>query len=123
VILADTSIWVNHLRGRDPTLAKMLDVGEILAHPFVIGELALGHLRPRSLILDNLRALPRANVASHEEVLDFIDRHQLFGSGIGYVDAHLLAATRLTADATLWTRDARLHGVAVRLGLAASLPA
>lgn len=121
MILADTSVWVDHLRGRNPTFVKLLDAGEILAHPFVIGELALGHLEPRNLILDDLRAMPQAVVASHEEVLAFIDRHKLFGLGIGYVDSHLLAAARLTQDSGFWTRDKRLHGVADCLDLTAKL--
>jgi predicted nucleic acid-binding protein len=98
----------------------MLDSGEVLAHPFVIGELALGALRSRDLILDNLRRLPQAVVASHQELLHFIDEHHLFRRGIGYVDAHLLAAARLTAGASLWTDDRRLRVCADRLGLAAT---
>jgi len=122
VILADTSVWVDHLRRCNPTLAQLLDAGEILAHPCVIGELALGHLESRSLILDHLHALPQAIVASHQEVLHFIDEHRLSGRGLGYVDAQLLAATRLTPGATLWTRDKRLRGAADRLALAADIP-
>jgi predicted nucleic acid-binding protein len=118
VILVDTSVWVDHLRAVDETLARLLHGGGVLAHPFVIGELALGNLRQRDLLVDALRDLPQANVATDDETLHFIHRHALFGLGIGYVDAHLLAAARLTAGATLWTRDKRLHGVADRLGLA-----
>jgi predicted nucleic acid-binding protein len=92
----------------------------VLAHPFVIGELALGNLRQREIVLSALSDLPRASVATDAEVLHFIDRHALFGRGIGY--AHLLAAARLTAGAELWTNDTRLHGVAVQLGLAIVLP-
>ena len=92
MILADTSVWVDHLRGRNQIFAKLLQEEQILVHPFVIGELALGHLRPRTLILHYFHALPQSKLASHQEVLHFIDRHSLFGSGIGYVDAHLLAA-------------------------------
>jgi len=121
VILVDTSVWVDHLRRRNPTLTQLLDAGEILVHPFVIGELALGHLEPRSHIPDTLHSMPQAIVASHQEVLHFIGEHRLFGRGIGYVDAHLLAATRLTPGATLWTRDKRLRGAADRLAFAASV--
>jgi predicted nucleic acid-binding protein len=121
VILVDTSIWVDHLRKGDETLARLLDAGKVLSHPFVIGELALGDLRQRTLVLAALHDLPRALGAADSEVLHFIDQHALFGMGIGYVDAHLLAATRLTAGATLWTRDKPLLGAAGRLGLAASL--
>ena len=118
MILADTSVWVDHLRRRDAAFADRLNKGEILIHPFVIGELALGNLRQRSVVLDSLVLLPSAIVASHVEVLDFVETNRLSGSGIGYVDAHLLAATRLTADTTLWTRDKKLRSVAHHLTLA-----
>jgi predicted nucleic acid-binding protein len=118
VILVDTSVWVDHLPAEDQTLAGLLDRGMVLAHPFVIGELALGVLRQRQLILDALSDLPQASVATDAEVLQFIDRDHLFGRGIGYIDAHLLAAVRLTTGAALWTHDKRLHHVAERLGLA-----
>lgn len=100
-------------------LAALLDRGMVLTHPFVIGELALGNLRQRDIVLSALADLPHASVATDTEVLHFIGRHTLFARGIGYVDAHLLAAVRLTAGARLWTKDKRLHGVAVQLGLAA----
>jgi predicted nucleic acid-binding protein len=119
MILVDTSVWVDHLRRDDTRLAGLLDTGGILSHTFVIGELALGDLRQRDLVLATLQDLPQASVATDREVLHFIGRHALFGLGIGYVDAHLLASVRLTAGATLWTRDKRLLGVAERLGLAA----
>jgi len=119
VILIDTSVWVDHLRVGDAALERLLDSGAVLGHPFVIGELALGNLRQRNFVLNALRELPQATAVADEEVLHFIDRRTLFGLGIGYVDAHLLASARLTADAKLWTRDRRLRGVAMRLGLAA----
>jgi len=98
----------------------MLDAGQVLGHPFVIGELALGSLRQRDVILTALQDLPQAVVASEIEVLKFIKVQALYGLGIGYVDAHLLASTRLTLGGSLWTRDKRLHAVADRLGLASS---
>jgi hypothetical protein len=119
VILVDTSVWVDHLRAGDKALTDLLDTGRVLAHPFVIGELALGHLRQSELLLSFLQDLPQATVAMDQEVLHFIHRHALSGLGIGYVDAHLLAATRLTVGASLWTRDKRLLAAAERLGLAA----
>jgi predicted nucleic acid-binding protein len=122
VILVDTSVWIDHLRVDDKTLANLLDIGRVLAHPFVIGEVALGNLRRRDLVLHSLQRLPRAIVATDQEVLRFIDQHGLFGLGIGYVDAHLLAAVRLTAGASLWARDKRLFAAATQLGLAANLP-
>jgi predicted nucleic acid-binding protein len=121
VILVDTSVWVDHLRSADAILGTLLDGGEVITHPFVIGELALGGMHRPEAVLRDLRRLPQAVSASHAEVLHLIDRQALFGRGIGYVDAHLLAATRLTAGSRLWTRDRRLHAVAVGLGLAAAL--
>ena len=118
MILADTSVWVDHLRANDKALAALLDTGAVLAHPFVIGELALGNLRQREIVLNALSDLTHASAATDVEVLHFIDRHTLFGRGVGYVDAHLLAAAQLTVGAKLWTKDKRLHDVAVELGLA-----
>jgi predicted nucleic acid-binding protein len=121
VILVDTSIWVDHLRWGDDRLTSLLNAGMVLTHPFVIGELALGNLGARETILSDLSDLPCAVVATESEVLRFIDRYALFGRGAGYVDIHLLAAVQLTADAELWTRDKRLHSIAVQLGLARRL--
>jgi predicted nucleic acid-binding protein len=118
VILVDTSVWVDHLRDGDSELAAMLEAGQVLAHPFVIGELALGRLRQREAILGGLADLPQARVATDGEVLHFIEHNVLSGRGIGYVDAHLLASSRLTAGTLLWTRDRKLREVAGRLNLA-----
>lgn len=118
MILVDTSVWVDHLRASDQTLAGLLNRGMVLTHPFVIGELALGVLRQRTLVLNALSDLPQASIATDIEVLQFIDRHHLFGRGIGYIDVHLLAAVQLTMGAMLWTYDKRLHRVAEQLGLA-----
>lgn len=117
MILIDTSVWVDHLRAGDEGVATLLDSGRVLSHPFVIGELALGHLRQRATIISALQNLPQASIATDAEVLLFIERHALAGLGIGYIDVHLLAATRLTAGSALWTRDKRLSGVAERLSL------
>ena len=121
MILVDTSVWVEHLHIANQNLAALLNGGQVLAHPFVIGELALGNLRPRDPFLSDLRELPQAIVAEDEELIRLIDRQALFGRSIGYVDAHLLAAARLTAGSRLWTRDRRLQTVAIELGLAAAL--
>lgn len=117
MILVDTSVWINHLRTGDPELVALLQASHVLAHPWVIGELALGHLVRRGEILGLLGHLPQAKVATDHEVLTLIDNHQLFGLGIGYVDAHLLAATLLTAGARLWTHDRRLAAVSDQLEL------
>ena len=122
MILVDTSVWVQHLRSASAILTELLGDGEVFGHPFVIGELALGNLRQRNAFLSDLGDLPQATSASHGEVLQFIEREALYGRGIGYVDAHLLAAVRLTAGSKLWTRDRRLQAVAAQLGLAAALP-
>lgn len=117
MILVDTSIWVDHLRAGDPQLVALLQDGQVLAHPWVTGELALGHLAQRDEILGLLHNLPQATVATDVEVLTLIDNQHLVGHGIGYVDAHLLAATRLTTGSRLWTRDKRLATVAAQQGL------
>jgi hypothetical protein len=117
VILVDTSVWIDHLRAGNEILARLLEDGRVLVHPFVIGELALGNLKQRDVILQTLQDVPHANVAADREVLHFIDTHALFGLGIGYVDAHLLAAVQLTAGAALWTSDQRLKTAAERLRL------
>ena len=122
MILVDTSVWINHLRVGDPKLAALLQDGYVLAHPWVIGELALGQLSQRTEILGLLHNLPQANVATDAEVLKLIESRHLFGLGIGYVDAQLLAATMLTAGAGLWTRDKRLAAVAAEFGLTNPAP-
>ena len=118
MILVDTVVWIDHLRDGDAPLTELLEGGDVLGHPWVTGELALGRLRNRAEILRLLGQLPQATVATAEELLGFIARHELFGLSIGYVDAQLLAATRLTGGARLWTRDRRLGAAAERLGVA-----
>lgn len=117
--LVDTSVWIDHLRRGDPILAELLDHGQVLGHRFVLGEIATGSLRQRDLVLGALRRLPQAVMAHDSEVLDFIERETLFGTGLGYVDVHLLASVRLTAGALLLTRDKRLLAAAARMSIAA----
>ncbi len=117
MILVDTSIWIDHFRSADLALARTLQDGQVLVHPFVLGELALGVIRVRDLALSYLSQLPRAATATPGEVLALIDRAGLHGSGVGYVDAHLLAAALLTPGARIWTRDERLASAAERLGV------
>jgi len=119
MILADTSVWVDHLRAGDPALAAALEKGDVVTHPFVIGELACANLKNRRDVLQLLGMLPGASVATDREALDFIERRALMGRGIGYIDVHLLAAVALTG-ARLWTRDQRLATVARDLSLAHS---
>jgi predicted nucleic acid-binding protein len=118
VILADTSVWIDHLRTGVPALAGALEQGRVLVHPFVTGELACGNLRNRREVLDLLGNLPSAPTATDAEAMEFIDRRALMGRGIGYIDVHLLAATTLAGTARLWTRDRRLAQLAAELGLA-----
>ena len=114
MILADTSVWVDHLRSGDTTLAGLLIAGTVLIHPLVIEELACGNLSPRAEVLDLLHALPAAPSASHEEILQFVARERLFSTGLGAVDAHLLTSARL-AHSRKWSRDAALNRAAKRL--------
>jgi predicted nucleic acid-binding protein len=115
-VLVDTSVWIDHFRRRDAALVTLLENAAVHCHPFVVGELACGHLRGRSEILGLLQTLSMLPEVEHREALAFVDRHQLSGEGIGWLDVHLLAATAL-AGTTLWTRDRKLAAVARRLGL------
>ncbi len=117
MILVDTSIWIDHLRQTNERLRRMLEQGCVLIHPYVIGEVALGNLRNRDAILNALQDLPQAAVATDVEVLRFVQQNTLHGIGIGYIDAHLLAAVRLSPGATLWTADRRLLAAGQSLGL------
>jgi predicted nucleic acid-binding protein len=118
VILVDTSVWVRHLREGDADLAAALERAEVWAHPWVIGELACGRLSDRATVLELLRALPAAPVASLDEVLALIERRALMGRGIGWVEVQLLASA-LLAGVPLWTLDRRLAAVAAEFGVAA----
>lgn len=116
--LVDTSVWVDHLRRGNAHLGRLLEDGLVLTHPFVVGELALGRMRRRPQILGLLGELPRAEAAQHGEVLEFVERHGLAGSGIGWVDVHLLVSAALSG-AGIWTLDRRLAVAAQRLSLIA----
>jgi predicted nucleic acid-binding protein len=122
VILVDTSVWIDHFRSTNQQLSLLLKMNSVLAHSFVIGELALGTLRDPEAVLGSLRGLPQAMKAEDAEVLQLIHRRKLAGLRIGYVDAHLLASTLLTQGASLWTHDKRLAAVASQLALAVTFP-
>ena len=117
MLLVVTSVWVDHLSDHDASLADALNGSRVLMHPHVLGEIALGSLKNRSTVLSLLGNLPKAAVATDDEVLLMIDQDKLYSRGIGYTDAHLLAAVRLSDDAGLWTRDKRLYKVAKELRL------
>jgi predicted nucleic acid-binding protein len=108
VILADTSIWIDHFRRGNRDLEAALDREEVMTHPFVVGELACGNLKKRSQVLAELLELPSAVVATNDEVMRLIEHRRLMGKGIGFIDAHLLASVALMSNARLWTLDRRL---------------
>lgn len=114
MVLADTSVWVSHLRDGHEGLRALLEEGVVLCHPFIIGELACGDLVNRTEIISLLCALPQTSVAAHDEVLAFIEARDLAGKGLGYVDVHLLAAAVVTG-VPLWTRDRRLNRAALEI--------
>jgi len=118
MILADTSVWIDHLRSGNERLADLLNRTQVMAHPFVIGELSCGNLRRRTEVLRLLNDLPQASVASQDEVLHLIERKKLMGLGLGFIDAHLLASAVLSDTAVIWTRDKRLQKIARKLKLA-----
>ncbi|MCA1778414.1 MAG: PIN domain-containing protein [Xanthomonadaceae bacterium] len=115
--LVDTSVWIAHFRNGVSRLADLLESNRVLMHPFVLGEIACSNLSDRQDTLQLLSNLSGAPVASNGEVMTFIDSNCLMGKGIGFVDAHLLAAVALAADATLWTHDRRLRQAAKSLRL------
>ena len=117
MILVDTSVWVDHLRQGIPLLGDLLATGQVATHPFVIGELACGNLANRREILTLLASLPSVKVASHAEALHLIETHRLQGSGLGWIDVHLLSAA-LLSQVGLWTRDRRLQAARKALAIA-----
>ena len=116
MILVDTSIWVDHLRKGNQHLEKLLLDAEVVCHPFVIGELACGNIKNRSEILTLIQSLPVIPTIDLNEYLYFVDQNLLYGSGIGFVDIHLLASARLLGI-PIWTADKKLREVAVKLNL------
>jgi predicted nucleic acid-binding protein len=119
MILVDTSIWIDHLHRTEAALVALLEEAEVCVHPMIIGELALGSLQDRSVVLALLADLPGVPIATHAEVLQLIESHAFYGTGLSLVDAHLLAALRLSGTTKLWTRDRRLQSAAKGLGVAA----
>jgi hypothetical protein len=109
--LVDTSVWIEHFRRGEPALARMLEQGRVLVHPFVVGELACGNLSNRDSILGKLTALPVAVLASDPEVRALLEQRKLWGRGIGWVDAHLIAAA-LLSHCRLWSLDRQLSRAA-----------
>jgi predicted nucleic acid-binding protein len=121
LILADTSVWIDHLRSGNNDLRKLLNQGQIVIHPFIIAELALGSLRERTKTLALLDQLPQVRVAQLNEIRTMIESRRLYSLGIGLTDAHLIAAVFLNPPTVLWTRDKQLSKVAEALGIHATL--
>src|SRR4030066_261814 len=115
MVLVDTSVWVSHLRNGDVGLEKLLNDGEVVCHPFIVGELACGNLKNRHEILIYLQSLPMAILAEDGEVLKFIENNQLMGKGLGYIDVHLIASAVLTS-VLLWTLDKTLNKITEKIG-------
>lgn len=115
-ILVDTSVWIEHLRDGNAELERLLNNGRVISHLYIIGELACGNLKNRSEILSLFQAIPQSTIASHYEVLIFIEEKDLMGKGLGYIDVHLLASAVLS-DSLLWTHDKKLSSAASVLGL------
>ena len=118
MVLVDTSVWVDYIRSGKPQLAELLQHNQVLMHEMVLGEIACGSLRQRTDRLTTLGNLPHLDTAAYAEVLVFIEKNQLFGCGIGYVDNHLLASVLVRPGTQLWSSDKRLADAAHRLGVA-----
>jgi hypothetical protein len=116
MVLVDTSVWIDHLRRTSPRLVGLLDNGEVVIHPFVIGELACGNLANRKEIFSLLHSLPEVVRVEDDEILFFIEQHSLAGNGLGLIDVHLLASSTVS-DHPLWTKDKRLAAAAEKLGV------
>jgi predicted nucleic acid-binding protein len=114
MVLVDTSVWVEHLRKKEDRLAGLLNDGQVACHPFIIGELACGHLKNRSEILTLLKVLPSCPWVEHDEIFNFIDINRLTGLGLGYIDMSLLASAALSGM-NLWTIDRRFQHAAIRM--------
>lgn len=121
MILADTSVWIDHLRWGNDELRKQLDDGQIVIHPFIIAELALGSLEKRTQTLALLDLLPQVQVAQLSEVRLAIEARRLYNLGIGLTDAHLIASIFINPPTLLWTKDKRLRKAAEAFGIHADL--
>jgi len=117
MILADTSVWVDHLRSGDPEMENLLGKGQIAMHPFIVAEIALGSLHNRRKILEEMDSLLEVRVAQLNEVRQMIEAHSLYSKGIGLTDAHLIASCLLTPGMQLWTRDCALRNVPKTLAI------
>ena len=122
MILADTSVWIDHLRSENKEMRRHLNQGRIVIHPLVVAELALGSLRDRTRTLALLDLLPQVKVAQLREVRLMIESRRLYNLGIGLVDAQLIASIFIDPPTLLWTKDKPLRKVAEALGIHTNLP-
>jgi predicted nucleic acid-binding protein len=122
LILADTSVWIDHFRSGNKELQRVLNLGQIVIHPWITAELALGSLRDRAKTLAMLDLLPQVRLARPSELRLMIEARHLYSLGIGLTDAHLIASVFLNPPTVLWTRDKQLHKVSEGFGLHANLP-
>jgi len=116
MVLVDTSVWVRHFREGDPDLKRLLNDGQVMCHPYIVGELACGNMKNRREVLSLIQLLPLATLAQHEEVLCFIESNHLMGKGLGYIDVHLSASALLTG-VPVWSHNKRLNGANEMLGI------
>jgi len=118
LVLADTSVWVAHFRKSNPVFEGLLLNDQVLCHPLVLMEIACGSPpSPRSKTLFYLKSLQQTKVATPNEILEFIEKHQLYESGCGAIDVSLLASTLITENTLLWTLDKHLESLALPLGI------
>jgi predicted nucleic acid-binding protein len=117
MILIDTSVWADHFRMAEPQLVGFAQEEIIQLHPLVLGELAMGNFANRTKVLNWLSELIPAAVASDDEVLRVVESQVLYGKGLGYVDAHLIASAMLTPEVQFWSRDKRLVSAAFEAGI------
>ncbi|MBN1780081.1 type II toxin-antitoxin system VapC family toxin [bacterium] len=116
MVLADTSVWIDHLRNMNDQLVDLLNDGEVFCHPFIIGELACGNLKNRKEILTDLQALPKTSIIDHEEIMFFIENNKIMGKGLGYIDIAILTSSLVTGI-PLWTFDQKLNAEAIKFNL------
>jgi len=122
VILVDTSVWIDNLRSPEVNLQNLLQNDEVVMHPYVRLELALGSIANREKVLADLALLPQAQVAETGELFGLVEFRRLYRRGIGIADLHLVASALFDKSITIWTRDRRLGDIADELGLRAAIP-
>ncbi|MGA2579946.1 MAG: PIN domain-containing protein [Bryobacteraceae bacterium] len=117
MILVDSSVWINHFRHAEPRLEALLVHELVSLHPFVLGELACGNLHKRAETIARLEELPAAAVAPEAQVRHLLESRRLWGTGLGWIDLHLLASA-VIAKSKLWTTDRAVAAAARQLGIA-----